>query len=766
MHTIKNILIVSVVLLFSCNNLPKTTKLDVQVDWPEFMKKNRREIKYIPSGWKDAPYFGNAMLGSMLYVKPQKRANNPKAQESKRLRLHVSRADVHGHLPTYEYGWTAHSRNRFEIGDFDLELKGTIQSIDWTQDLWNAELKGTITTNKGAVEIRHYVHADDMIIVTDITGKGEEGNCEWKWTPAEAKSGRGGSPSNEERKAKFIQMYGDVFANVKVPPKNPRPKTKRSQGINTATQNLFGGGQFATAWKEIKYNNTRRLIVSIENTYPEAEATEKAIQNVQQFAKREKTQSDELHANWWHKYYKQSFVSIPDRTIENYYWHMIYTLGCNSRSGRVFTSTQGLWYFNNGWPYATNDWNTEAVLWPVYTANRLDLGKPLVEYLHKNTQTLINNVKPAEWREDCAFLHITTALDMIGEMDQDARYSQLYGCLPWVLSNCWLQYRYSMDESILRETVYPLLRRSLNLYSKLLVDEKGVLHLPKGYSPETGVYKDSNFDLALIKWSCHTLLEINKILEANDPLAPKWQDILNRLEEYPISKKNGYAYGKKDGKVIGPSNHRHASHLLMIYPLRLVTTEDEQKRELLEKSVDHFRNLDERLPAMVTSHAGPMAAALERGDWALKEINDLIPDLHPSGLWHPNTICLEASLGGVTTVQEMALQSWGDVIRVFPAMPDEWKDFTFHNYRGEGAFLVSATRKYGTTEFVRIKSLAGAPCKIRPGFKSDTKVYSNSAIKPKEIEIGVFELKLKKGEEAILWTGNKAPECVIKPIQN
>ena len=59
----------------------------------------------LPSGWKDAPHFGNALLGSMLYVRDDK------------LCLEVFRADVCDHRAE-THGWTAYSRPHFCIGYF------------------------------------------------------------------------------------------------------------------------------------------------------------------------------------------------------------------------------------------------------------------------------------------------------------------------------------------------------------------------------------------------------------------------------------------------------------------------------------------------------------------------------------------------------------------------------------------------------------------------------------------------------------------------
>ena len=108
---------------------------------------------------------------------------------------------------------------------------------------------------------------------------------------------------------------------------------------------------------------------------------------------------------------------------------------------------------------------------------------------------------------------LATAYDLKGKRDGDGRYSEMVGCLPWLLNNCWLHYRYTMDQEILSKTVFPLLRRSINLYRHLLyTGEDGKLHLPPTYSPETDNTSDCNFDLALLKWGCKRLTEICGIL--------------------------------------------------------------------------------------------------------------------------------------------------------------------------------------------------------------------------------------------------------------
>ena len=113
-------------------------------------------------------------------------------------------------------------------------------------------------------------------------------------------------------------------------------------------------------------------------------------------------------------------------------------------------------------------------------------------------------------------------------------------------------------------------------------------------------------------------------------------------------------------------------------------------------------------------------------------------------------------------VQNMLIQSWSDPaenesgpIRVFPAMPLEWKDAEFRDLRTEGAFLVSAKRTAGKTLWVRIRSLAGEPCRVSPDINGEVQLKSNRPIKLKQVSPGTYEIDLKKGEEVLMFNTNK-----------
>jgi len=202
---------------------------------------------------------------------------------------------------------------------------------------------------------------------------------------------------------------------------------------------------------------------------------------------------------------------------------------------------------------------------------------------------------------------------------------------------------------------------------------------------------------------------------------------------------------------------------MMIYPLYLVTVEQPEQRDVVERTLRAYAN-QRALPAMAGAHLVPALTAFGKGDEAHSWIQRALKDMTPNGLWdhggnqgyqgrrvEPGSrpkgdLCIEASLCVANSLQTMLLQSWGDTIRVFPAMPTGvWPDAVFHNLLAEGAFLVSARRADGKTQWVRIKSLAGEPCRVL-------------------VDGELKELQLAKGEEVVLDFAGGDSRAVVEAL--
>ena len=84
--------------------------------------------------------------------------------------------------------------------------------------------------------------------------------------------------------------------------------------------------------------------------------------------------------------------------------------------------------------------------------------------------------------------------------------------------------------------------------------------------------------------------------------------------------------------------------------------------------------------------------------------------------------------------------------------------------RAEGAFLVSARRENGKTQWVRITSLAGEPCRVKSNWAGKVRVLATENVTLRQSEDGVCEIGLAKGQSVLMYTADKAPDPVVKPV--
>ena len=95
--------------------------------------------------------------------------------------------------------------------------------------------------------------------------------------------------------------------------------------------------------------------------------------------------------------------------------------------------------------------------------------------------------------------------------------------------------------------------------------------------------------------------------------------------------------------------------------------------------------------------AASMCAWLGDSDQAYHDLDFLIQhqNVSPTTMYAEGNPVIESPLSFATCIHDMLLQSWGGIIGVFPAAPTLWGDVAFHQFRTQGAFLVSAKRKGG-----------------------------------------------------------------------
>jgi hypothetical protein len=123
---------------------------------------------------------------------------------------------------------------------------------------------------------------------------------------------------------------------------------------------------------------------------------------------------------------------------------------------------------------------------------------------------------------------------------------------------------------------------------------------------------------------------------------------------------------------------------------------------------------------------------------------------------------IETPLSAARSLQDMLLQSWGGKLRVFPGVSDKWQDVTFDKLRGEGAFLVSASRRNGKTQWIRVESLAGEPCRVKTDIATPVCDRFPDLLFGAD---GTMALPLKKSESVVIYPSGEKPDLTIAAVE-
>jgi len=698
--------------------------------WARFLAGQDLVWQRVPRTWYEGPFLGNGFLGSMVYQEPGRNA----------LRFTVHHSQVQDHRPRFGNEWGV---ARLPVGNLALEPVGTITGADLRLDLWNAELRGTITTDKGSIKVTAFVESGRSLLAVTIRPSAGEKGAKLAFMPSEALSPR--------------TIREDPPATFEL---NPDPVPSVEDGVNLVVQPMVAGGQTATA--HVRRGDT--LYLTVAHSYPETTAAQHVLDTIRQAPPPHRLTAE--HRKWWHAFYRKSFVSVPDGLLQSFYWIQLYKLASAARAEAPIMATTGPWLEPTPWPSVWNNLNSQLEYWPVYGSNHLELD-PIPRSLGSYRQILVDALRP-EYRHDSMGLRRSTdaQFDDAGSVGSPAYSADPeIGNLPWLLHNAWLTYRHSMDESVLRDVVFPVLRKAMNYYLHFLAPgADGRLHLPPTFSPEYGAAPDCNYDLGLIRWSCRTLLDAATTLGIDDPLAPRWQEVLDMLVDYPVDA-NGFMVGTG---VPFAKSHRHYSHMLAVYPLYQVTPDTPANRDLIERSLHHWISFEGALRGYSFTGASSISSVLGKGDDARTYLREFVARFaQPNTHYYEAGPVIETPLSGAQSMHDMLCQSWGGVIRIFPAVPSAWRDVTLHDFRTEGAFLVSAVRKAGVTKFVRVHSLAGAPCRVRPGIAGRLTVRALSGPNPRwrDLGDGVIEIDVTRGHEVVIHAKDSRSDLVIAPVR-
>lgn len=436
----------------------------------------------------------------------------------------------------------------------------------------------------------------------------------------------------------------------------------------------------------------------------------------------------------WQRLWSASSVTLPEPKLQRVYDLGKYFYGAASRPGYPPIPLQGLWTADSGslppWKGDYhNDLNTQTTYIGYQTAGLFDEGRAFLDFMFA--------LLPRFQRFAREFYGVGGAvvpgvMDLAGNpLGGWGQYSLSPTNGAWIGQLFYRHWRYTMDARFLRERAWPFCRDlGTALKALLKPDASERLLLPLSTSPEihdnsqrAWLKPNSNYDLALMRDLFQNLAAMGREVSPAD--GAEWSDLARRLGPYSLDAETRTLAFAEGEPVRG--SHRHFSHLMAIHPLGLLDPDaGPASRKLALDSVRHMiAQGTSQWVGYSFAWMSCMLARLGQGDEALKFLRMfeegfiLRNGFHCNGdqskkgysnfTYRPFT--LEGNFLAMEAVHEMMLQSHGGVVRVFPALPEEWTGVSFENLRAEGGFKVSAAVRGG--KLVELSVLATENTELR-----------------------------------------------------
>lgn len=443
------------------------------------------------------------------------------------------------------------------------------------------------------------------------------------------------------------------------------------------------------------------------------------------------------HTIWWEKFWSKSSIEIPDEVLQKQWYLEQYKFGSAARPNTPPISLQAVWTADNGkmppWKGDFHhDLNTQLSYWPAYSGNHLDLEVGFLNWLWDIKPTAEKYTKEYFGKNG---LNVPGVSTLLGEpMGGWIQYSCGPTVSAWLGQHFYLHWRYSMDKVFLKERAYPWISAVALFLDEFSVRrDDGMRKLPLSSSPEihdnsreAWFTETTNFDLSLIRFTFEKAAELaSELGMTND--AEKWEAILNEWPQMSYDE-TGLRFAPSEAYT---SSHRHFSHLMAWHPLGLIDMANgKQDQEIIANTLE---TLDKYGPDWWTGYSyswlGNLYARAFDGENAARALRDFatsfcLPNsFHVNGdqsksgkskfLYRPFT--LEGNFAFASGIQEMLIQSHSGVVRLFPAIPNDWKKVSFKKLRTEGGFIISSSYIDGMAEIIEIEATVDGDISIAWG---------------------------------------------------
>ena len=409
-----------------------------------------------------------------------------------------------------------------------------------------------------------------------------------------------------------------------------------------------------------------------------------------------------------------------------YYQYGRYLLIASSRETTLPANLQGTWNRYNYSPWGVGYWhniNEQMNYWHAFSTDLSECFGGYVNFIDAYIEQARKNAKTELSRAPFNYTGSDTGFTIgIGITPYKVGSSASCGELGFTTQMFWEYYQFTNDETILRDTVYPILYEAAQFITKTVAyneSEDAYLSI-YSYSPEqfnnsTSWYytEGTAYAQSFAYLNNLHLLEAAEILGvADDALLAEVRRQIDKYDAILV----GYSGQIKEFREeeyygeIGEYTHRHISQLVGLYPGEMINS---NTPAWLDAAIVTLTERGDQATGWGVAHRLNLWAHTKLGDRTYELVDQLLKSNTATNLWdlhHPFQI--DGNFGATSGITEMLLQSHEGYIDPLAAIPSHWADGSFRGLVARGNFSVDAEWHDGSITELAVTSRSGGEVKL------------------------------------------------------